>query len=337
MTNIILTNNCNLKCPYCFANNLKNTEIEYISLKNFKIALNFIEQTENHIGLIGGEPTIHHQFNEILNIIKNDKKIKACTIYTNGVYINNFIEDIKNEKFYLLINCNTQNDMGVNFSEQLYKNIELISKTKKHYLKKTALGFNFYEKNIDYEFIIDIIKKYSFKQIRVSPTIPNNLNKNEDVSIESLKEIKIALFEFFKELDSLNILPYYDCNNIPICLLTENDKLFLERLKNKYNNKIYNFNLFTKSLCHPVIDILPNLSVIRCFGTSDITQIKLENFQNLNELKKYYTNKFDGLAVNIPTFIECKNCENFHKAICSSGCLTYKKSKIQSIKNIIYT
>lgn len=64
MANIMLTDTCNLKRPYCFANEFVNIDKNEISEQNFKKAVNFILQDGScdAIGLIGGEPILHSRF-----------------------------------------------------------------------------------------------------------------------------------------------------------------------------------------------------------------------------------------------------------------------------------
>lgn len=68
MANIFLTRKCNLKCPYCFADEFVNQKNQDVTLENFKKILNFIKVDKtSKVGLIGGEPTLHPKFNEILD------------------------------------------------------------------------------------------------------------------------------------------------------------------------------------------------------------------------------------------------------------------------------
>jgi MoaA/NifB/PqqE/SkfB family radical SAM enzyme len=59
------------------------------------------------VGLIGGEPTLHPQFKEILNIINNFCSLtkSSSIIFTNGLLINKFLHLI-GEDMALLINVN---------------------------------------------------------------------------------------------------------------------------------------------------------------------------------------------------------------------------------------
>ena len=133
MANIFLTKKCNLKCPYCFADEFVNKDNQEISIENFKKALNFIKTNPlERIGLIGGEPTIYSNFHEILQIINNDKEINQVIVYTNGIEIDKYIESLENEKFNLLINCNCEKDIGKTNFDKLKNNISILKKFKKN-------------------------------------------------------------------------------------------------------------------------------------------------------------------------------------------------------------
>ena len=60
MANLFLTRKCNLKCPYCFADEFVNKENEEYTMENFHKAINFIKtMPDERVGFIGGEPTLH--------------------------------------------------------------------------------------------------------------------------------------------------------------------------------------------------------------------------------------------------------------------------------------
>lgn len=65
MPNIILTEYCNLKCPYCFASTMIEEAKDYknITMEQLDNILNWLYPTaiegEFGIGLIGGEPLLH--------------------------------------------------------------------------------------------------------------------------------------------------------------------------------------------------------------------------------------------------------------------------------------
>jgi sulfatase maturation enzyme AslB (radical SAM superfamily) len=68
MANIAINNYCNLKCDYCFADNMIKEANKTMSLDNYIKVLKYLTEQnyEQRIGIIGGEPTLHPQFKEIL-------------------------------------------------------------------------------------------------------------------------------------------------------------------------------------------------------------------------------------------------------------------------------
>lgn len=105
MANIVLTTYCNLHCPYCFADKMiKQEDIKNIDLVQFKKILNWLDG-DGRIGLIGGEPTLHPQFKEILEIISNYNQDTEFILFTNGIYLEQYIPFLP-KNLSILINLN---------------------------------------------------------------------------------------------------------------------------------------------------------------------------------------------------------------------------------------
>ena len=95
MPNIMLTYSCNLKCPYCFANEFVNKESSRISIENFAKAISFLTKEDiARVGLIGGEPTLHPEFKTILEMLITNRRISEVTLYTNGLQVDRYIEQL---------------------------------------------------------------------------------------------------------------------------------------------------------------------------------------------------------------------------------------------------
>lgn len=113
MPNIMLTYRCNLKCPYCFANEFVNSSSTDITLENFDKAIGFLTKDgPTRVGLIGGEPTLHGEFDTILTRIIDNPLITEATIYTNGILLDKYIKLIVHPKFRVLVNWNSEEDIG---------------------------------------------------------------------------------------------------------------------------------------------------------------------------------------------------------------------------------
>ena len=92
MTNILLTYRCNLHCSYCFANEFVNKENKDITISNFLKAVSFVTKSENaDVGLIGGEPTLHPGFLEIMELLIANQRVSQISLFTNGMMLDRFM------------------------------------------------------------------------------------------------------------------------------------------------------------------------------------------------------------------------------------------------------
>jgi len=90
LTLIEVTDRCNLTCPTCYASS-SPTHGRHRTLEEIERMLDAIVASEGEpdvVQLSGGEPTIHPEFFEILDIAKT-KPIKHLMVNTNGVRIAN--------------------------------------------------------------------------------------------------------------------------------------------------------------------------------------------------------------------------------------------------------
>ena len=102
--NIELTHQCNFNCWYCYDDHNKNNNT-YISIPKLKILFELLKYSNKtvHVDLLGGEPTLHPEFFEILDLLNNYEHIKKVRITTNGTF-NNY-KEIKQilKKDYVLL------------------------------------------------------------------------------------------------------------------------------------------------------------------------------------------------------------------------------------------
>lgn len=79
---VYITENCNSKCKNCFnANSRGNKEISVNDF--FDLCLYLKNNGITQIKIMGGEPTVHNSFPEIIKIAQNN--FERVTIFTNGI------------------------------------------------------------------------------------------------------------------------------------------------------------------------------------------------------------------------------------------------------------
>ena len=177
---------CNLTCPYCFANEFVGRSEEslrkdksQISEKNFKYALDFaVKSKENRLGLIGGEPLLHPKFEELVDVAINSP-IPSVHLFTNGVYLDKYFHLFGSDKFTILINVNSPEDTGQKQYDRIVNNIDYLV-NKMHAKRKISVGVNIYKEDMDFDFILDIVKRFRFNRLRLAITVPNTKGKRHE-------------------------------------------------------------------------------------------------------------------------------------------------------------
>lgn len=331
MANIFLTRRCNLKCPYCFADEFVNKSQEEMSFEDFKKVIDFVKTGKNeHVGLIGGEPTLSSHFKEILGLLNNDKDIRSYTVYTNGIEIDKFVEDICNDKAQLLINCNSPKDIGERY-QKLKANISLLTEQQ---LCNFILGINLYSLTFDYSYIFELLKITKGHILRFSTSLPNS-DKEESVdALKTFREFLPYLFKFFEDCYKNEIIPFSDCNGVPHCLLNSEQKalmLKIKRLADKY--RLPN-TIMSNQVCAPVIDVFPDLTTVRCFGFSKYLKVPMNKFKNIDTLKNYFYQKIDIPAKMSYSQAECDECD-FRLCDKCSICFTYKIKQMKKLNEFV--
>lgn len=326
MANLMITKQCNLHCEYCFANEfVGNDNKDIMTMETFKELLDFIfaDKTESTVGFIGGEPTLHPDFSEMLNIVRMDERIKGITVYTNGLCLDKYIGVLDDEKIHLLINCNDlQYDKLL--QSKFQKSLDLMYEKSP---ERIVLGLNYYKTQMNCDFIFKLLERYNARSLRISISVPNGEFCYNP--LEYFEVMKIEMIDLFDSLYKMNVLPHFDCNIMPACVLTSED---VERYPQWSVQNPFSIAKNKYTVCRPVIDFLPDKTAVRCFGLSEHTKVNVEDFASITDLKNHYIKEYDAYAVNTYYSNKCSKCYKYKTMKCSGGCLTYKMEHIQKLK-----
>ena len=317
MPNIAITTYCNLKCPYCFAQKMiSNEKIKNISLTKFNEICNFINPSKSNryrIGIIGGEPTLHPQFKEIIKEIDKQKNTNFI-LFTNGIELYNFLNYIPNN-LKILINYNNPQNMSFNQYNSLKKTMDKLYElgwlSPKH---KVAVGCNIYLNNTDYSFFWEIIDKYKISTFRVSIVVPQQI-KDKDYYYNNMIPIYL---DFIKEAKIRNVLLDQDCNQIPTCYFNQKQ---LKEISPYIQFKNEDYRYFN---CTPVIDIMPDFKASSCFG--NYKSIDCNLFENFSDLYNYFYYENILQRENNYNNKKCILCSASKNKKCQGGCLTFASS-----------
>lgn len=331
MSSIALTNKCQLNCNYCFANDFVNNKYGEISEENFKFALNFLKTgSKTPLKLAGGEPLLHSKFPEFIDIITNDDFFKTVVIFTNGLELDKYIDKLTDSKYHILINCNSIADIGESLFNKLKNNIKLLVEKK---LDSFELGINLHYKGMDYSYIFELLKLANRHRVRLSIAVSNTDKQKTNSILDSFKDFKPYLMQFFKDCLRNEIVPYYDCNTMPDCLLEPEDIKILKQLDEISKKYQLVSTVKTVTKCVSDITILPDLTAIRCFSQEKLGRVNIKDFYSYFHLENYFFNTMD-IYFNV-AFIskECENCKSRIYNRCGI-CPMYNIERIEKMKKL---
>lgn len=328
MANLMLTKQCNLHCSYCFANEFVNRQSDIMSFEQFEKCLNFLSSDpRERIGLIGGEPTLHPELKRMLAALI-DSPFQSVCLFTNGILVDKFFNELRNSKFQILVNLNAPERVGARQYERIMDNLDQM--INHLYMKdQVGLGLNLYDPNMDFSYIIDALKRFRQKKLRLSVAVPNMDDGRQVDPLAYFQSMKPAVRTLLEQLLEIDVAPNFDCNYIPSCLLEPSDA----ELFRKYESTMQRSNLSRiNPICSPVLDILPDLQVVRCFGMSDLYKVSLQDFHNTEELRRHFLLEVDALAYHILPNQACGRCGQYASGKCSCGCYAYRLQKLKALR-----
>ena len=312
MPNIILTTYCNRKCPYCFAGEIHHgssppeSDVRwYMSLENVGKVIAFLSRSKERVfSIIGGEPTLHPQFVDVVRlVVESGFHLKIFSNGLMGKEIIDFLHNMDPGDCKIILNLNHPRITPP-------KEKEIITNTMRHLADKINPAVTVWD-SIDLDYLIQAIRRFNLiPHIRLGLAIPSLGAENQFVPLKKYQGMAEGIVSFVKECDRYDISVGFDCGFI-YCMFT----------REQIGTLAY-CNAQFKSVCTPIIDIDPDLSVIHCFALSAFHKSNLSAFSCLDEVIEYFTEKtapfrpFGGLD-------RCFGCRLKSRQQCTGGCLAH--------------
>ena len=322
--NLLVTDKCTNNCPYCFASTEmgKTQMLNRLSRDNIEKVLELIRNGEPNfsINIIGGEPFLYDDLGYLLDRLTSEPKFKSAVIFTGGIFKTEKLNELKpyTKKISCLFNLN---------EKEVYKN----EKEYKHVLTNlqrcielgihTNIGINIYRTQFNYQEVLDVCYDFGIEQLRWTVACPQ-INPPSDVKVlypEDYPVVSKRIVQFIEKAYEMNISTYLDCP-VPKCFFTIEELGRISLIQPHVVSEIHS--------CSPVIDVAPDLTVIRCFAFSEIERKKITDFKKYEDAVNYFERNIDEIYAKPQLYEKCNDCEFALNRTCFGGCMVNTPTSI---------
>lgn len=283
---VLITDSCNANCPFCINKNIRKDN-GFMSLGLFKrICSYFANNNIQNIRIMGGEPTIHPHFCEMMQIAQSH--FKRVTVFTNAIN--------KNITQFLPREAD-----GVNYNFSFSKSLteeKLLPTLPGNRLLEILITRDTNPEIVEKE--INRIVSLSSHEIIVSLTLDCTSNIFKD------KEIIVPIFTKIQSFcDKHNINWRFD-HSMPICFV------YGTKLPIREKGSICEGN------CAGLIDTAGNLRFCNQFNSDAYSILEDDEFVPMPLIENYLKLSHYKNQIKVLEKI-CAECPYFDK-ICNGGC-----------------
>jgi organic radical activating enzyme len=329
--NLIITSKCNKGCSYCFASEFREGTQQNMSFDFFKEILDKTPK-DKEIKLLGGEPTLHPEFELFLEELKkrNRKVVLISNFLFGDKQLSAILNFMDNHKLSFLANS-TDLDQSTERIEKFTKNYKTIY--KKLYQRDEenlmACGYTF-EREKNYKYYLeytDFLLKHILKieRLRLSLEFPWKEEEKNKFDFINDKSIGEKFLVMVKKALNIGAKPSIDCIVLPCFFLNKEEYKYVTKFSDKF-----------KTICSTgAWDVFPDGTLSYCYPTKDALTIDIHKHRNFVAAGEEISIRYKVVESIVDLPEACKECPMRKSMNCAGPCLGFfDLSQIDIGKNL---
>lgn len=314
MTNVLVTERCVRSCPYCFAGaRMADSGGDYLGWEDLVYLADLHQlQGEKAFRLLGGEPTLHPQFTDIVAYLL--ARGFHVQVFTSGIMsderlneIDAALTDVPLDRAGFTVNLN---DPALSPPAERAR----VERFLDRFGPRCTPGFNIYRLDFSLEFLLHDICAFGMRRrVRLGMAHPIYDRDNAFIRPGEMRAVAERLVAHFPLFDRYRAGMGFDCG-FPLCRFTAEELGDLLRLTDAHSA----FG------CNPALDVGPDGSVWACFPLSNYARRSIYDFDSLGDMLRHFEDLFRRIRIEVGgIFYECDHCPHRENGLCRGGCVAH--------------
>jgi organic radical activating enzyme len=268
---LVINNTCDRDCPFCFEGEFRHGPRQLMSVDDVDVLCGFFRIAQSPpdevATLLGGEPTLHPDLLEIVDLIRDHCPNKQVLLLTNLACERELLAELLMRRVKLLVNIVPPELNTPKQQAAIDANIAMLSDAPS-YVYATAVTIS--DLDQDFGFFYEVLRRDRHRQIfnvRVGLSAPGFGFANEFA-----RDMRPAWGEKYLELvrQVHRINPMISVGNecaVNLCMMRPDT----------YAELVSHVGYLSTVCTKPNLDILPDFSTHWCFGSRHLPGMRIDN------------------------------------------------------------
>jgi sulfatase maturation enzyme AslB (radical SAM superfamily) len=307
VANLSISTVCNQHCSYCFTqDHLAGSRADdgFLKLEDFDARLDFLERSGiDQARFLGGEPTLHPQFPEL--VARAKARGKKIVVFTNGLMTEDALaclEALSVTECTVLVNINNPAEADEKVFERQRAVLRRLGQC-------ASLGFNIYRADFQLDFLLSLIVETGCRSsVRLGLAQPCLSGSNRYIYPHQYVAIGEKIVRFARAAGRVNATVEFDCGFVR-CMFSDEDVQVLESLGADVGWR-----------CNPILDVDIDGQVIYCYPLAQLGSLPLTPQVDAPTLRDAFESRTRAYR-QAGVFQECSTCTFKRSGVCPGGCL----------------
>jgi hypothetical protein len=325
MPNLVVTNACNLGCPFCFATEYRadpstGAPAAVMSVEEFGT---LVQDQPDRVRFCGGEPTLHPRFLDLL-AVSLAVPGRRVLVMTNGLWPSPVRQAIRGlhprdrSRLSFLFNVLEPHLYGPGQETLLHDTLRVV------HPRAVTLGLTFHAPPFRFAFLLELARRYHVPSLRFSVAAPNTtdpatwlLDPERD-----FPALAVSVHALVTQARALRLHVHSDCGYVPPCMFTARQ---LSDISTPHPTSPASFH------CHGPVDVGPGGQAWRCYGLYALVQAHVADADGPGALAADLEAQAARLSHRL-LMDRCAECPLHADGTCGGGCLAFRVARSLRLK-----